>query len=126
MSLDEVLSIPCSCSSPPFPSGHSVNFASGTSGFLTMTGESLKVCWDMGIARRGAPSGVMGEGDGDTKRGGGDTAGEDSGLLAEVVVTPLGREKVGVCVLECEIGMCGDSTLKELPRSPCSTSVLGV
>lgn len=90
-----------------------------------MTGESRKVCWDMGMARRGAPSGVRGEGDGDTN-GGGETAVEDGGLLEEVLVTPLGREKVGVCVLECEIWVCGDSTLKELPRSPCSTSVLGV
>ena len=50
---------------------------------------------------------------------------EDGGLLEEGVVTPLGRENVGVCVRECEAGVWGDSTLKEL-RSPWSISVLGV
>lgn len=53
---------------------------------------------------------------------------EDGGLLEEGVVTPLGREKVGVCVRVrvSEVGVWGDSTLKELLRSPCSSSVLGV
>lgn len=52
---------------------------------------------------------------------------EDGGLLEEEgVVTPLGREKVGVCVRECEADVWGDSTLKELLSSPCSSSVLGV
>lgn len=50
---------------------------------------------------------------------------EDGDLLEDGVVTPLGREKVGVCVRECETDVWGDSTLKEL-RSPCSSSVLGV
>lgn len=64
------------------------------------------------------------EGVGDIRRGGGDTAGEDGGLPEEGVVTPLGREKVGVW--EWEAGVWGDSTLKELLSSPCSISVLGV
>lgn len=51
---------------------------------------------------------------------------EDGGLLEEGVVTPLGLEKVGVCVRECEAGVWGDNTLKELLSSPCSSSVLGV
>lgn len=51
---------------------------------------------------------------------------EDGGLLDERVATPLGREKVGVCVQECEASVWGDSTLKELFGSPCSSSVLGV
>ena len=98
-SLDELLSPPPSFP-PPLPRGHSVNVASGTSGFLTMTGESRKACWDTGTTRRGPPSGVRGEGGvGDTSRGVGETLVEDGGLL-EGVVTPLGREKVGVCVRE--------------------------
>lgn len=118
MSLDEVLSFPPSFPPPPpppLPKGHSVNFASGTSGFLTMTGESRKACWETGTTRRGPPSVVRGEGGvGDTRSGGGETAVEDGGLLEEGVVTPLGREKVGVCVRECETGIWGDNTLKEL------------
>lgn len=99
MSLDEVLFILSSFTPPlPLPRGHSVNFASGTSGFLTMTGESRKVCWDRGTTRRGPPSGVRGEGVGDTRRGGGETAVEEGGLLEVGVVTPLGWENVGVCV----------------------------
>lgn len=42
---------------------------------------------------------------GDTSRGGGEVAAEDGGLLEEGVVPPLGREKVGVCVPECEAGV---------------------
>lgn len=128
MSLDEALSVPLSFTlPPPLPRGHSVNFASGTSGFLTMTGESRKGCWDTETTRRGPPSGVRGEGRvGDTSKGGGETAVDEGGLLEEGVVTSLGREKVGVCVRECEAGVWGDSTLKELLRSPCSSSVLGV
>lgn len=126
MSLDDV-SVPPSFPPPPIPKGHSVNFASGTSGFLTMTGESREACWDTGTTRRGPPSGVRGQGRvGETNRGGGETAVEEGELLEEGVVTPLGREKVGVCVRECETDVCGESTLKELLRSPCSTSVLGV
>lgn len=108
-SLDEVLSVPPSFPPPPptpLPMGHSVNFASGTSGFLTMTGESRKAFWDTGTTRRAPPSGVRGEGGvEDISRGGGETAVEDGGLLEEGVVTPLGREKVGVCVWECEAGV---------------------
>lgn len=130
MSLVDVVSVPPSFtppSPPPLPRGDSVNFASGTSGFLTMTGESRKDCWDTGTTRRGPPSGVRGEGGvGDTSSGGGETALEDGGLLEEGVVTPLGRGKVGVCVRECDAGVWGESTLKELLRSPCSSSVLGV
>lgn len=116
MSLDEVLLIPPSFPPPPpLPKGHSVNFASGTSGLRTMTGESRKACWDTGTPRRGPPSRVSGEGGvGDTSRGGGETAVEDEGRLKEGVVTPLGRGKVGVCVWECEAGVWGDNTLKEL------------
>lgn len=51
---------------------------------------------------------------------------EDGGLLDERVLTPLGLEKVGVCVRDSEAWTWGDSTLKELFRSPCSGSVLGV
>lgn len=92
-----------------------------------MTGESRKACWETGTTRRGPPSAARGEGGvGDTSRGGGETAVEDGGLLEEGVLTPLGRGKVGVCVRECDAGVCGESTLKELLRSPASTSVLGV
>lgn len=109
---------------PARPTGHSVNLARGTSGFLTITGESRKACWVTGTMRREPPSGGRGEGGaGDTSRGGGDTAAEDGGLLEEGVVTPRGREKVGVCVRECA---AGDRTLKEPLSSPCSCSVLGV
>lgn len=71
-----------------------------------MTGESRKAGWETGTTRRGPPSGGRGEGGvGDTSRGGGDAVVEDGGLLEECVVTPLGREKVGVCVRECDTGV---------------------
>lgn len=92
-----------------------------------MTGESRKGCWGTGTTRRGPPSRARGEGRvGDTNRGGGETAADEGGLLEDGVVAPRGREKPGVCMQECAAGVCGDNTLKEAVRSPCSSSVLGV
>lgn len=102
-----------------------MNLANGTSGFLTITGESRKACWDTEATRRDPVSGGRGEGGvGDTSSGGGEVAVEDGGRL-EGVVTPRGREKVGVCVRDCT-GVCGERTRKEAElTSPCSSSVLG-
>ena len=102
--------------------GRSVNLANGTSGFLTITGESRKACWDTGATWRGPVSGGRGEGGvGDTRRGGGEAAEEEGGRL-EGVFTPLGRGKVGVCVRECA---CGERTRKEAWfMLPCSSSAL--
>lgn len=81
-------------SPPPRPNGRSVNLARGTSGFRTITGESRKACWDVGWKRRGPESGGEG-GVGDTRRGGGEVAGEEWGRLVGVL-TLRGQEKVGV------------------------------
>lgn len=76
-SLDRLLSL--------FTSGPSENFARGTSGLRTMTGESRR-----GTMRRGEGSWGSGEGGvGDTSMGGGVEAAEDDGLL----VALRGREK---------------------------------
>lgn len=75
-SLDRLLSLLCK--------GPSENFAKGTSGLRTMTGESRR-----GTMRRGEGSWGRGEGVGDTSMGGGVEAAEDDGLL----VALRGREK---------------------------------
>lgn len=76
-----------------FTNGPSENFAKGTSGLRTMTGESRR-----GTMRRGEGSWGNGEGGvGETSMGGGVEAAEDDGLL----VALRGREK------ESEEGVVG-------------------
>lgn len=71
---------------PLLPKGPSVNLARGTSGFLTMTGESRR-----GTMRRGLGSWGSGEGGvGDTSMGGGVEAAEDGGRL--VALRGRGKE----------------------------------